>query len=175
MGLIELAGGLLRGIVTTVTRGMETSPPSFWRAEDMAYDVADDIWGGADDLWPGEGIAATRSEPELLLTAQFGLRLPNDTIVWNAWNNPPLVIPFDNPLDRLRMVANLQKTATDLGFEIEDFLTHYGWVTRNQIATVVYEDTGAYSLTDPAICRIVGPATTPDIDNDDSSEEGADG
>lgn len=117
-------------------------------------------WEGPDDLWPPEPtqIAETPSPAEVITTQQYGLRMPNGEIVWNAWNDPPLVIPFDNHLDRLRMVANLQKTATDVGFDVDEFLSHYGWATRNQIAAVVYEDTGAYSLTDPDVCGVSAPS-----------------
>ena len=51
----------------------------------MAYD---DFWSGPDDLWPPEEITPTPSEPELIVTAQFGLRLPNGDIVWNALEHP---------------------------------------------------------------------------------------
>ena len=71
------------------------------------------------------------------------------------------------------MVANLQKTAADLGFVADEFLAHYGWVTRNQIATVVYEDTGAYPLTDPVVCGVSTPPTgkSPDHDSDGSNQD----
>jgi len=69
------------------------------------------------------------------------------------------------------MVAKLQKTALELGFAPEDFVRNYGWVTRNQIDRRVYEDTGAYGLTDPE----VSAQATPDLqDNDNESEHGTD-
>lgn len=161
--------GPLSALLQTRVSRRDLGSGSLWAAEDMAYDS---LWSGADDLWPSETeIAPTSSEPELIVGAQFGLRLPNGSIVWNAWNNPPLVIPFDNLLDRLRMVANLQKTAADLGFVVDDFLVNYGWVTRNQIATVVYEDTGAYALTDPVVCGVSAPSTGKTPDHDDGSSK----
>lgn len=81
---------------------------------------------------------------ELVITKQWGLLLPGGDIAWNSWQG----IPFDNPLDRLHMVAKLQATANDVGWHQDEFLARYGWVTRNQIARVCYEDTGCYGLTD---------------------------
>lgn len=118
----------------------------------------EDRWEGPDDLWPPDEIPTeTPTGADLIVTQQYGLRMPNGDVIWNTWDEPPLVILFDNHLDRLRMVANLQKTAVDLGFDVDEFLSHYGWVTRNQIAAVVYEDTGAYSLTDPDVCGVGTP------------------
>lgn len=137
---------------------------------------------GPDDLWPPESpdpepekekkeepqIADTASEPELVVTRQWGLRLPDGRIAWNSWSG----ITFDDPLDRVRMIANLQKTAEQVAFEQQDFLAHYGWVTRNQIAAVVYEDTGAYSLTDSEVSARSTPTGEQDdgTTNDDSSQ-----
>ncbi len=104
---------------------------------------------------------------ELLTTAQFGLRMPNGIVVWNEWCEGGLQIPFNNPLDRLRMVANLQKTALDLGFDIEQFLEHYEWVTRNQIAIVRYEDTGSYHLTHPSVTGIAAVSVVEEQARDD--------
>lgn len=139
---------------------------------------------GPDDVWPAEPIVRsseaqitdTASEPEVLVHEQWGLKLPDGTIMWGSWQN----LSFATPMDRLLAIANLQKTAADCGFsegeQIAQFLAHYGWVTRNQIATVVYEDTGAYALTDP-------PATDPgtplaeeiqDADRDQSSRPDSD-
>lgn len=106
---------------------------------------------GADDLWPEDPIIAeTHSEPELILTHQWGLQLPSGDIAWLDWQGTQ----FANPLDRLMMVAKLKKTALEIGYaedQIGEFVNRYSWVTRNQLATVVYEDTGAYSLTDPEV------------------------
>lgn len=142
----------------------------------------EDLWDGPDDLWPAETaqIEETLSTPEVITTQQFGLRKPNGEIIWNVWNDPPLVIPFDNHLDRLRMVATLRKTADDVGFDADEFLSHYGWATRNQIAAVVYEDTGAYPLTDPTVCGVGTPlvgthdgssSSTPDQSTGSSSSD----
>lgn len=127
-------------------------------------------WDGPDDLWPQEPpqevelvsdeiyLKDTRSAPETVVNQQYGLRLPSGEIRWNSWQD----ISFANPLDRLRMVATLRASAAHMGFAEVEFISQYGWVTRNQIAQVVYEDTGAYHLTDPAISEVVTPGETHD-------------
>lgn len=119
----------------------------------------DQEWtAGADDLWPDDDakpqIASTASEPELIVIRQYGLVLPNGQIAWNQWGN----MSFADPFDRLRTIAALKKTADQVGFGVEEFLARYSWVSRNQIGTVVYEDTGAYQLTDPTVCTPDTPA-----------------
>jgi hypothetical protein len=151
MGLItELAR---RGIALTaslIEYGLELhehrpqAPPA-------AFDDDTPDWAGPDDIWPEDPVIAdTASEPELLVTSQWGLRLPSGEIAWNSWSG----VQFGDPLNRMLMVAKLQRTGLDLGFaetQLGKFLCHYSWATRNQIATVVYEDTGAYPLTHPEV------------------------
>jgi hypothetical protein len=123
----------------------------------------------ADDLWPAEAkpqITDTQSEPELVVSPQWGLRLPRGEVAWNTWQG----VSFFDPLDRMLMVAKLQQTGLDMGFaqdQLGEFLGRYGWATRNQIATVVYEDTGTYSLIDPEVSASV---PTVDVQNDNESE-----
>lgn len=113
---------------------------------------------GPDDLWPQEVLdsPAVAEGPELVITTQWGLRCPGGEVHWNDWQG----ITFDHPLHRVQMIATLQQTALDMGFaedQVPAFLDYYGWVTRNQIAQVVYEDTGAYSLTDTAVSALGTP------------------
>ena len=163
MGLI----GLLQGVLSALTSRCSRPPTRRAAVEEMAYD----LWAGPDDLWPPEPqIPDTASEPQLVVSPQWGLRLPSGEIVWTAWGDLPLA----DPLDRARMVATLQKTAVDVGFgdgqAAEEFLANYGWVTRNQIATVVYEDTGTYPLTDSRAFSPTGDGVHPSGDhNDDES------
>jgi hypothetical protein len=130
---------------------------------------------GPDDIWPPEEYrqelaspATPELNPELIVTQQWGLRCPGGEVHWNLWQG----IGFEHPLGRLKMVATLQQTALDMGFaedQVGSFLDYYGWVTRNQIATVVYEDTGAYPLTDSAVSA-VGTPENGELPHDDSSQ-----
>jgi hypothetical protein len=116
-------------------------------------------WSGPDDMWPDipwpeePVIADTESEPELLVTRQWGLVLPSGEIAWNCWAG----ISFGDPFNRTLMVAKLKKTGMDVGFaeeQLGEWLSNYAWVTRNEIATIVYEDTGGYDLTDPQVSAL---------------------
>lgn len=153
MGLIGAALKVTAAVVDALRdpQRRPVLPPS------GAFD-GEDLWEGPDDLWPPDPqISDTASAPQLVVTKQWGLRLPGGDIAWGFWQG----IGFDNPLDRMKMVATLQKTAKDVGFgegeQTAEFLAHYGWVTRNQIATVVYEDTGAYALTDTEVSTVGTP------------------
>lgn len=162
MGLLNLAFNAVR-----LTRLIRCG----WQ-EWSATPEGGQAWDGPDDLWPDQEcdelrlatelinsseLTDTASKPELIVTQQWGLRLPSGEVVWNSWQGTS----FEHPLDRLRMVAILQKTATDLGFreeteKIHDFLSQYSWATRNQIASVVYEDTGTFPLTASEVSKTNG-------------------
>lgn len=117
------------------------------------------VTDGPDDLWPDidNGCCQVTNNTNLHVAEQWGLKLPNGQIHWNEWQGTP----FGNPVDRMRMVAALQKTAEDIGLpsgpETDQFLSKYQWVTRLARATVEYEDTGAYSLTDPHVSALGAP------------------
>lgn len=183
--------GLIGTVLHRATKAAVISAEIFYEVTDRArtvmssnplpehYGAASAVWDGPDDLWPEEPVADpveesqisdTASEPELLVHQQWGLLLPSGDIMWGSWNN----LVFATPMDRVNVIANLQKTAEQCGFsegeQTAGFLSHYGWVTRNQIATVVYEDTGAYTLTDPAVCATSTPSEeTPDGQQDPDS------
>lgn len=170
MGLALLAFAL----AGRVLRQFDPHPPP---AIDN-YEGPPMLWDEADDTWPTEEpeqITQTLSDPELIVTPQWGLRLPGGHIAWNSWAG----IWFDHPLHRLTMIAKLQATAGELGFsegpQVSAFLAQYDWVTRNQIATVVYEDTGAYLLTDSEVSTlgIPGSGESPDDDNHTQKEDGS--
>lgn len=123
---------------------------------------------GPDDLFPlGDDYVRARisidvpspsmSAPETVVDHQWGLVLPNGDIHWNAWQG----VHFGHPIDRTQMVATLQKTAADIGLaegeQTDQFLARYRWVTRYQHATVVYEQAGAYPLTDPQVFALGAP------------------
>jgi hypothetical protein len=121
----------------------------------------DDFWDGADDTWPPEvgNIAEIPSEPEIIVSQQWGLRLPGGNIAWNGWQGHS----FEHPLDRLKAIASLQKTALDLGYTQEnsfEFLVRYRWVTRQMIASVVYEETGEHELNAPEVSAVGTSVTT---------------
>jgi hypothetical protein len=136
-----------------------------WAAE-LAHEIADEpfvtspvlegetlVDEGPDDLWPHEEYVAVSQPSQTQAIQQWGLCLPSGEVHWNAWQG----IPFGAPLDRVKMVATLQKTAVDIGLapgeQTEQFLARYHWVTR----TVVYEDTGVYSLADPDVSALDAP------------------
>jgi hypothetical protein len=147
--IVELAR---RGFALTanlIEWGREIYEREYGPAHAFDEDMPD--WAGPDDIWPEDPVIAdTGSEPELLVTPQWGLKLPSGQIAWNSWSG----VQFGDPLNRMLMVAKLKRTGLDLGFaetQLGEFCSRYSWVTRNQLATVVYEDTGAYLLTDPAV------------------------
>lgn len=106
------------------------------------------LWEGPDDLdGDDDSFLDPAPVPELVVTKQWGLVLPDGQIAWDSWQG----IPFSNPLDRLHMVSKLQATANDVGWNQDDFLSRYSWATRNQIARVLYQDTGFYGLIDSAV------------------------
>lgn len=106
---------------------------------------------GPDDLWPDDGGEPMPDDSgELVTTLQYGLRMPNGEVVWGSWAE----CNFAQPLDRLRLVAKLQRVATDCHWQIDEFVNRYTWVARQQRAIVRYEDAGEYPITDPDIVSV---------------------
>jgi hypothetical protein len=102
-------------------------------------------WDGPDDLWPPEPVPEEIDKS--IVTREWGLKLPGGDVVWGSWQG----VPFDNPLDRVHMIAKIKQTAQDSGWDPEEFFVNYSWVTRNAYTTVDYQLTEAYSLMDPAV------------------------
>lgn len=139
----------------------------------------EDRWEGPDDLWPeepshiqavAEQIDEIDSSPDIIVTRQWGLVLPSGEIKWNEWQG----VTFADPMDRMRMIAALQRTAMDVGFaeyQVNDFLAGYSWVTRNQIAAVAYEDEGAFALTDSAVSSTDTPRDGKSHDRNESDAD----
>jgi hypothetical protein len=164
MGLVgELIRRSVVGAVKAIEFGYEvldhpglSAPAPCITAAPMSSEGPDDLWP-ADDPTPAPQILDSGTDSELVLTHQWGLRLPNGDVHWGQWNDTD----FSHPLGRLRMISILQKTALDVGFseglQVSEFLCHYGWVTRNQISRVVYEDTGSYALTDKRVSATDSP------------------
>jgi hypothetical protein len=106
-----------------------------------------------------------RLAEEKVVRIQWGLRLPNGEVHWDTWSG----ISFFTPLDRLKMVATLQKTALDMGLnegdQTKEFLNKYSWQTREQTSRISYCNTVSYALTDPAVS-----AAPEEIPNDDDPQ-----
>ena len=116
-------------------------------------------WSGPDDLDPEDDTAQPESfdQPELQVftLTQWGLRLPDESIVWGNWRG----FPFDNPLDRMKMIAALQQTALEAGFaegeQMLAFLSNYSWATREAVVSTVFSpEVTNYPLGDPAAADV---------------------
>lgn len=130
-------------IVTSVVSTMMDTVPS------PVPDWEDE---GPDDLWPQDE-PLPDDNGELVTTVQYGLKMPNGEVVWGSWAE----CDFAQPLDRVRLIAKLQRVAQDCCWQIEEFVNRYSWVAREQRAIVRYEDAGAYTITDPSIVAIATP------------------
>ena len=173
MGLISRAVQIAAQLIEL---GWEILDTPVYRRQlpSVALDGEQPIDDGPDDLWPPEPATVpldNSQQPELHTTRQWGLQLPNGEVFWNDWSGHQL----GHPLDRVRLIANLQKTAADIGLapgeQTDDFLSHYGWVTRNQIASVIYETTGAYPLTHPEVSALDTPVSGETHESDNASAE----
>lgn len=137
--------------------------------------ASDLVTDGPDDMWPPDDAGADfvqevqrhrleefrAQEVEELkkryfqevefTTTQWGLRLPNGEVHWEAWGT----IPLSAPLDRLNLIATLQKTAIDMGLnegeQTKEFLNKYSWQTREATSKIRYKNTESYALTDSAV------------------------
>lgn len=99
-----------------------------------------------------EEMKTLTADEEIEISIEWGLELPNGDVQWGSWSN----IDFSTQLDRLRMIAALQKTALDIGLnengQSDEFLNKYKWQTREKKSKISYRNTGAtFSLTDPAV------------------------
>ena len=87
-------------------------------------------------IWPPEsGESRPDETPATRRVQEFGLRLPNGTVVW-----PPTCYKghgIDTPDDRAQLLAVLKKTAADLDFVEREFLAHYRWITRDAVLGIL--------------------------------------
>ncbi len=141
MGLMSIAKSAAT-LLAVLVEPHPTPTPSWMEEEENAR------WDGPDDLWPEE---PATTDAETLTALQYGLRLPNGETAWGSWSG----VSFDQPLDRLRMIAKLQRAAQDCGWQIDEFVGRYAWVAREQHAVVHYEDAGEYDIHDPDIVTVV--------------------
>ena len=139
MGRLMSAAKIVTSVVSTMMEPDPTPMPD-WEDE------------GPDDLFPADDPLPDDSG-ELVTTVQYGLKMPNGEVVWGSWAE----CNFDLPLDRLRLVAKLQRVAQDCHWQIDEFISRYAWVAREQRAIVRYEDAGTYTITDPSIVAIAAP------------------
>lgn len=138
MGRLMSAAKIVSSVVSTMMEP-DLDPQPEWTDE------------GPDDLWPDDGSEPVGDDSgELVTTLQYGLRMPNGEVVWGSWAE----CNFDLPLDRLRLVAKLQRVAQDCHWQIDEFVNRYAWTTRQQRAIVRYEDGGEYPITDPDIVSV---------------------
>ena len=106
---------------------------------------------GPDDLWPDEGDEPVPDDSgELVTTLQYGLRTPGGEVHWGSWSG----ISFDEPIDRVRMIAKLQQAAKECEWQIDEFVNRYTWVARYQRAIVRYEDAGEFAINAPEVIAI---------------------
>lgn len=84
--------------------------------------------------------ATTAPEPDgppvAILRQQWGLRLPNGSVVWD--NSLWLGRSLATPEDRTVLVEVLRKTAVEIGFEEATFLGCYGWATRLGVPSMAW-------------------------------------
>jgi len=73
---------------------------------------------------------------------QFGLKLPNGNIAWTTYAGHPL----STSQERGQLVEVLRRTAVDLCFDADDFLSHYGWARRLGVPAVQWGDIELYPL-----------------------------
>jgi len=73
---------------------------------------------------------------------QFGLKLPNGNIAWTTYAGRAL----GTPQEREQLVEVLRRTAVDLCFDANNFLSHYGWARRLGVPAVQWGDIELYPL-----------------------------
>ena len=119
-----------------------------WFAADIASWAWNILWSPPEIYPPLNGYGALTGDqsdtPTPVISqpvspaVQWGLRLPNGTIVWDncLYQGHPLATPEQ----RAVLLAVLQKTAADLSFDEQEFIGHYGWARRIGVPTVAYGD-----------------------------------
>lgn len=105
---------------------MRTPVPTIWSEDPAAFDVV-------------EAAAPARSAPGPTdRRLQWGLRLPCGQVIWDdqAWNS----LTFATVEGRMNLMASLRVTAPSVGWDVDTFVSAYGWVTRTVVTATHYED-----------------------------------
>lgn len=98
------------------------------------------IGGDAEPKTNGHELPAV--EPPRVVE-QWGLRLPDGNVVWGNYKGNALqTLP-----QREALVDVLRRTAADLNFEENAFLSHYGWGHRLGTPAIRWGDIAVYPLT----------------------------
>ena len=63
---------------------------------------------------------------------EYGLALPNGSVAWNEYRGHPV----QTPTQRWLLLQVLRKTADEVGFAEDEFLSCYGWVARTVTTTI---------------------------------------
>lgn len=93
---------------------------------------------------------------------QWGLKLPNQNIVWD--NALYCGLPLGTGEERGVLTGGLRKTAQDMGFDVSQFLAGFAWVRRIGVPGVVWSDA--------TLIPLVGEdPETPDNDADQYASE----
>ena len=77
---------------------------------------------------------------------EYGLSLPNGTVAWNEYRTHPI----QDEQQRWLLLQVLRKTAEEIGFDEDEFLSCYGWVSRSVTTTI--RDTKNYPIDSDDVC-----------------------
>ena len=77
---------------------------------------------------PSNGTNGHAVEPPAAPSVQVGLKLPNGNVLWD--NALFCGNPLATPEQRALLLHALSKTAVELGFDEDEFLSRYGWAKR---------------------------------------------
>jgi hypothetical protein len=82
----------------------------------------------------------TLNGANIIREQEIGLQLPNGEQIFppDLWHDRSL----DGAVARQAILETLRLAAANLGYPEIEFLTHYHWVSRDKITTVMYEDGG---------------------------------
>lgn len=88
-----------------------------------------------------------RTEDEQIsVRTEYGLVLPNGEVAWGGYRGHPT----ETAEQRWVLWQALRKTAVEIGFDEDEFLSCYGWVSRR--VTTIIRDYANFPLDDPQVC-----------------------
>lgn len=96
---------------------------------------------------------------------QFGLILPDKTVVWDQYQQFDLTTPEG----REQLFLSLVQTAVDLNFPEVVFLGHYEWTTR----TVTVVENAVLPISEPSVYDRVNEEVQDDGENDSGGSDSA--